>query len=189
MRNSFFAGAVSLLFVSAGCGPTGNQPDMDMGSTDMAIVMTVPTNFASLNADVLQPSCTFSTCHSPDGMSTANMLDLKDDVGTTTPGSKAYKALVNQPSVNKKALAMGLLRVKQCDATNSFLQIKISLTKDLDKESDFGHHMPQVDGEFLTAAQIQAIKDWINRGALPDEPATVSGSTCQLFKDMGPTTD
>ena len=162
---------------------------MDMGAGDMAVVTTVPTNFATINSDILQPSCTFSTCHSPAGMSDANMLDVKDDQGTTMPGLKAYMALVGQPSVNKKAMSMNLLRVKPCDATNSFMQIKISLTVDLDKDTDFGHHMPQVDGEFLTGPQIQAIKDWINRGALFDEPSTVTGSTCQLFHDMGPSTD
>jgi len=43
--------------------------------------------------------------------------------------------------------------------------------------------MPE-DSDPLDAAVIQGIKDWINRGALKDEPAGVTGSTCTL-KDGG----
>jgi hypothetical protein len=162
----------------------------DGGTGDMTVSTVVPTNFASINADILQPTCSnFTVCHSPEGKLTANALDLKDDTGTATPGLKAYMALINQLSVNKKAKALGLMRVKPCDATNSFLQMKLQMTVDTDIDSDFGHHMPSVAGEFLSASQIQAVKDWINRGALKDEPASVSGSSCQLYKDMGPLHD
>jgi hypothetical protein len=175
MRISFFA----VLALVAGCGTasSGGGADMATGGDDLAIVTTVPTNFASINQDIIMPTCAkFSVCHNTAGSSDANMLDLSQD---------PYKALVNVAAVNAKAMSMGLLRVKPCDADHSFMQIKISLTTDLDTMTDYGHHMPQVDGEFLTGAQIQAIKDWINRGALENEPADVSGSTCQLFQDMG----
>ena len=171
MRISILA---SLIFVAAGCGSSSTNSDM---GGDMQIITLVPTNFASINTDIIQPTCAkFSVCHSADGKTTANNLDLSTD---------PWGQLVNQPAQNNKAMAMGLLRVKPCDAANSFLAQKVAMTMDLDKMTDFGHHMPDVAGEFLTGAQIQAIKDWINRGALKDEPAGVSGSTCQLFQDMG----
>jgi hypothetical protein len=180
MRISLTLSLFTLL--AAGCGSTTTDPQ-DMG-IDMPISTVVPTNFASINSEILQPTCAnFSVCHSPEGKFTANQLDLKDD-GTMSPGVKAYLALVNQPSVNKKAKAMSLLRVKPCDATNSFLRLKLQMTAVADKDTDFGHHMPDVAGEFLSPAQIKAIGDWINRGAIMDEPASVSGSTCQLGKDM-----
>ena len=40
----------------------------------------------------------------------------------------------------------------------------------------------------LPAEQIQAIKDWIDRGALRDEPATVTGKSCTLGPDMATAT-
>jgi hypothetical protein len=185
MRISLTISLFTLL--AAGCGSTTTDPH-DMGM-DMPISTVVPTNFASINSEILQPTCAnFSVCHSPEGKFTANALDLKDD-GTMSPGVKAYMALINQPSVNKKAKAMNLLRVKPCDATDSFMQMKLEMTTDLDKDTDFGHHMPDVAGEFLTPAQVKAIGDWINRGAIMDEPTNVSGSTCQLNKDMGPVRD
>lgn len=175
MRISLLA---CFVIFAAGCG--SSTPN-DMGAGDMQIITLVPTNFATINSDIIQPTCAkFSVCHSADGKTTANNLDLSTD---------PWKELVNQPAQNNKAMAMGLMRVKPCDATNSFLAQKVAMTMDLDKDKDFGHHMPDVAGEFLTAAQIQAIKDWINRGALKDEPAGVTGSTCQLFQDMGPQVD
>jgi hypothetical protein len=162
-----------VLFVVA-CGNNGGQGNsMDMSP------QPVPTNFASINSEIFQPSCTFSTCHGMDS-TTVNSLNMLDPQGTSTPGLKAYMALVNQPSVNAKAKSMGLARVKPCDAAHSFLQTKIQMTTDLDKTSDFGHHMPDLAGEFLSPAQQQAIKDWINRGALMNEPSGVSGSTCSV---------
>jgi hypothetical protein len=41
----------------------------------------------------------------------------------------------------------------------------------------------------LPSAQIQAISDWIDRGALKSEPATVTGKTCTIATDMAGTTD
>ncbi len=171
---------VLVLVAAVGCGPSTGQADMG----DMSISAMVPTNFDSLNTFILQPTCTghgnFSVCHTPAGKSSANELDLTND---------PYNALVGQMAQNKKAKGMGLLRVKPCDAADSFLVMKVEMTTDLDKDSDFGHHMPDVAGEFLTPAQVQGIKDWINRGALKDEPASVSGAACTLYKDMGPAVD
>lgn len=177
MRNSSFALA---LLLAAGCGTSSNDADMGTGG-DLSISMAVPTNFDTINSEILQPTCTFSVCHSAMGAASANNLDFTTNMAT---GSDAYNSLVNQPAQNKKAMAMGILRVKPCDADNSFLVTKIELKTDPDKDTDIGHHMPDVESEFLSPAQIQAIKDWINRGALEHEPVTVSGSTCTLVTDM-----
>jgi hypothetical protein len=153
-----------------GCG------DDSPGTTDMAI--PVPTNFDSIKREVLQPSCTFSVCHSAEGQSKAGHLDLM-----TNP----YSALVGVAADNAKAHGQGLLRVSPCDADHSFLVIKLSLTKDLDPMTDFGHHMPDTNPS-LDPTVIAAIKDWINRGALANEADGVTGSTC-LLHDMSPSTD
>src|SRR5437868_13307363 len=101
MRTSFFL----LTLLAAGCG--GMTDPNDMGMIDMGVPTAVPTNFASINSEILQPTCTFSVCHSPAGKLTADALDIKDDKDTPMPGLKAYNTLINQPSVNKKAKAMG----------------------------------------------------------------------------------
>jgi hypothetical protein len=133
--------------------------------------VVVPHNFDQINTQILQPSCAaFSVCHSASGASMAGHLDLKTD---------PYGALVGKLSDNAKAKAQGLLRVKPCDSAHSFLTIKLELPQNLDPKTDYGHYMPD-SNPHLPSEQIQAIKDWIDRGALQNEPATVSGRQCTL---------
>jgi hypothetical protein len=166
MRNLVTVGFALAL---VGCGSS----DPPAPSSDMAAV--VITNFDSINSEILQKSCAkFSVCHSPDGASKAGHLNLKDD---------PWGQLVGVQSDNAKAQSQGLLRVKPCDSAHSFLAIKLLLTSDLDPRTDYGHHMPDTNPS-LPMGEIQAIKDWIDRGALQNEPATVGGATCQVT-DMG----
>lgn len=175
--------SLSLALTLLGCGGSSGNHDDGGSGDDMTVTVPAPTNFASINTQVLQPSCTFSTCHSPEGARTSDMLNLKDD-GTSAAGSIAFAALVNQPAVNAKAAATGLTLVKPCDANDSFLVTKLTLAHDLNVVNDYGARMPSGNAA-LPAAQIQAIEDWINRGALQDEPATVKGATCTVSADGG----
>lgn len=175
--------SLSLLVTLVGCGGSDKAVVLDGGpGSDMTVTVAAPTNFAEINAQILQPSCVFSVCHSAMGARTSNMLNLADDA--TGAGKVAYAALVGQLSVNAKANAAGLLRVKPCDATNSFLVTKLTLPASAQPDTDYGARMPSGSGA-LPADQLQAIEDWINRGALFDEPATASGSTCTLGADGG----
>lgn len=160
---------LALALLAVGCGDdTTSSPDMTM--------VVVPHNFDQINTQILGPSCAaFSVCHGSK-MPSTNDLDLKAD---------PYAALVGVPAVNAKAASMGLLRVKPCDSAHSFLVMKLLLTQDTDPTTDFGHHMPDTNPP-LPMAQIQAIKDWIDRGALKTEPANVTGNTC-MVTDMGVT--
>jgi hypothetical protein len=146
------------------------------GGQDMNAVV-VPHNFDQINTQILGPSCAaFSVCHSVAGASMAGNLDLKTD---------PYSALVNKLSDNLKAKGEGKLRVKPCDSANSFLAIKISLAMNepipttQNPTAGYGHYMPD-SNPHLPMEQVQAIKDWIDRGALKDEPATVTGHTCTV---------
>jgi len=140
----------------------------------------VPHNFDQINSEILQPSCAaFSVCHSLDGARDANMLDLSSD---------PYAALVGVAAVNAKAAGEGRLRVKPCDSANSFLIIKLKLPMNEDLNTGYGDYMPDTNPH-LPPAQIQAISDWIDRGALKSESATVTGSTCMLSTDMAGTHD
>ena len=52
-----------------------------------------------------------------------------------------------------------------------------------DPKVGYGGHMPNSNSS-LPKAQLDAIRDWIARGAHRTEAATVSGSTC-VVEDMG----
>lgn len=160
---------LALALLAPGCG------DDSSGSADMTAVV-VPHNFDQINTQILQGSCAnFTVCHGSKMTSTDN-LDLKTD---------PYTALVNAPAVNPKAASEGKLLVKPCDSASSFLVIKLSIPSNMDQDltTGYGHHMPDTNPN-LPAEQIQAIKDWIDRGALKNEPANVTGKTC-MVTDMG----
>lgn len=143
----------------------------------MSAATVVPTNFDSINSEVFQFSCSFSTCHTKSNARDAGNLNLQNDPAT---GPVAIAQLVGQLSDNPRAKSEGKLRVKPCDADNSFLITKLTLSGDTPNDAThYGARMPDSSPP-LDAAVIQAIKDWINRGALANEPATVSGSTCTL---------
>jgi hypothetical protein len=161
------AALVGLLL--SGCGGSS--------SPDMAVV--VPHNYEQINAEILLPSCAnFTSCHSTN-TATVNKLNMKDD---------AYAALVNVPAVNKQAASEGLLRVKPCDPDNSFIIKKLELPITMtDANVGYGSYMPNSNGH-LPQPQIQAIRDWISRGALRSEPADVTGTTCMAL-DMSAAVD
>jgi len=141
---------------------------------DMTAV-SVPHNFDEINTQILGPSCAaFSVCHSPEGARDANMLDLKTD---------PYKALVGVAAVNMKAASEGQLRVKPCDSAHSFMILKLNLPQNQDLTTGYGHYMPDTNPH-LDPAIVQAISDWIDRGAIKSEPATVTGKTCMVTGDM-----
>jgi hypothetical protein len=140
----------------------------------------VPHNFDEINTQILGPSCAaFSVCHSADGAKDAGKMDLKTD---------PYKDLVGVLADNAKAKGEGQLRVKPCDSAHSFLIFKLKLATNQDPMTGYGHYMPDTNPH-LPNEQIQAISDWIDRGALKSEPATVTGKTCQLVADMASSTD
>ncbi|MCU1276902.1 MAG: hypothetical protein JWM53_448 [bacterium] len=140
--------------------------------------VVVPHNFDQINTQILGPSCAaFSVCHSPAGQHDAGMLDLKTD---------PYKALVGMIANNAKAAGEGQLRVKPCDSAHSFLVFKLTLAANQDATTGYGHYMPDTNPH-LPNEQIQAISDWVDRGALKSEPATVTGKTCAVSTDMATT--
>jgi hypothetical protein len=171
-KSSLTVLVLALPLVVLGCG------DTTTGGEDMAANVVIPHNFDQINKEILQPSCAgFSVCHSTAGQKDAGKLNLEVD---------PYNALVGAMSDNAKAKGEGLLRVKPCDAAKSFLHVKLVLPNNTDPKTDYGNYMPDTNPH-LPAEQIKAIDDWINRGALLNEPATVTGSACTLFKDMGAT--
>ena len=145
--------------------------------------VAVPHNFDEINTQVLQTSCAaFSVCHRADGASQANNLNLaltKIDGSPNDP----YAALVGVAAVNPVAAGEGKLRVKPCDSANSFLTIKLKLQTNQDPKTGYGAYMPS-SNPHLDPMVIQAIADWIDRGAQRNEPATVTGNTCMGGPDL-----
>jgi hypothetical protein len=172
--------AVGIIMVGAlgggGCDDTGTGTSEDLATG-------VPHNFQQINTLILQPLCgNFSTCHSSDGKNDAGHLDLAG----SDPGSSfdtAYDALVGVPSYNMQAMTEGKLRVKPCDPDNSFMWIKLNLpvTQDLRSPTGavvgYGASMPK-DNPHLPPEMLNAIHDWIARGAHQNEPDDVTGATC-----------
>ncbi|HEX8950999.1 MAG TPA: hypothetical protein VF945_04100 [Polyangia bacterium] len=146
--------------------------------------VTVPHNYDQIYAQVLGPGCsTFSVCHSAEASPTSvNNLNLAMKKPDGTPNDP-YAALVGVPAVNPIAMGEGRLRVKPCDSANSFLIIKLKLPTNQDLKTGYGAWMPATNPH-LDPAIIQAIADWIDRGALRSEPATVTGKTCTIGPDM-----
>jgi hypothetical protein len=136
---------------------------------DLSVV--VLHNFDQINTFVLGPLCSnFSVCHSTQGQRDAGHLDLSKNT---------YAAMVNVISDNKMAAAEGMLRVKPCDPENSFLYKKLTLPEtQKDSKVGYGASMPK-DNPHLPPEQLQAIRDWIARGAKQHEADDVTGNTCE----------
>ncbi len=154
-------------------------------SCDDAPIST-PHNFEQINHVVLQASCSTGgdSCHKAEG--NAGGLDLETD---------PYASIVGTLARNPLAKSQGLSRVAPCDAPSSFLFRKVCLPsganpdncleKDSDSSVGSGAHMPGVTGVFLTPELLQALRDWISRGALKTEPPDVTGTTCLSAPDSG----
>jgi hypothetical protein len=144
------------------------------------MAMPLPTNFDSIYNQVLGPSCgAFSVCHTVDNKRDAGNLALNK-----LAGNDPYAQLVGVAAANTRAKNESLLRVKPCDADHSFLVMKLELARDFDDQTDYGYRMPASNPP-LDKNVIKAVRDWVNRGALRDEPASVTGSDCTLGVDGG----
>ena len=171
MRNLLLALAVAVV---PACDDTGSGVPEDMSTA-------VPHNFDQINTLILQPLCAnFSVCHSPDGQKDAGHLNL---LANMPAGNDPYEQLFLKLSDNDVAKAEGKYRVKPCDPDNSFLWIKLNLPLSQDKNADlkgtYGASMPR-DNPHLPPEQLQAIRDWISRGAHRNEAADVTGDTCTV---------
>jgi hypothetical protein len=167
---------VALCVAALGCGDDGN----DMGPRDLSAEVVLPAhNFQQINDNILQPSCAnFTVCHSPEGKTMAKLV-MK---GTA---DMAYAALINVAAQNDQAKIEGLVEVKPCDPDHSFLLTKLNLpVSATDPKVGYGEHMPK-DNPALPQEQLDSLRAWIARGALRDEPTSVTGSTCMLNPDLG----
>jgi hypothetical protein len=102
---------------------------------------------ASIQANIFSTSCALSGCHS--GGSPQQGMNLSS--------GQSFANIVNVASAEQPAL----MRVKPGDSADSYLFRKITGAVGIT-----GAQMPLTGGA-LTAAQIAAIRDWIDAGANP----------------------
>jgi hypothetical protein len=120
-------------------------------SGDNPMAPTPPTNpgdpatatFASISSQILTPRCT--ACHSGNA----------PEQGLNLSAATAYGALVNVASTQRS----GAVRVIPGNADGSYLVQKLRGDAGI-----VGVRMPQ-GGPFLSDAQINLIRQWINEGA------------------------
>ncbi len=124
------------------------------GNTGLAAALNVTvsnaapaTTLAQVQATIFTPRC--SGCHTGGGGGLPGSMNLAS-------AAASHAALVNVASVERPAL----MRVLPSDAAASYLVRKLEGGPDID-----GTRMPQ-GGPFLSAAEIDTVKSWINAGAL-----------------------
>jgi mono/diheme cytochrome c family protein len=105
------------------------------------------TTLTQLQATVFTPIC--SACHTGGGAALPGSMNLSSAAAT-------HAALVNVASEQRPAV----MRVRPNDAAGSYIVHKLEGGPDI-----VGVRMPQ-GGPFLSVAQIDTVKSWINAGAL-----------------------
>ena len=136
------------------------QPGSGEGLSDNGRPLNEATNSVALNAtleslqaNLFTPNCAVSGCHT----SSTAPLGLALDDGLS------YSNLVSKSSVQQP----DKLRVKQGDATNSYLVQKIEGSAGIS-----GNRMPR-DRARLEQSLIDALKQWIDNGAPVSSASTV----------------
>ena len=114
------------------------------------------TTFPQIQATIFNTTCLSAGCH-----------NTRDGAGDQVlEAGMSYADLVGVRPVNSAAASRGMLRVDAGKPDNSFLLTKLTLSRTFDLQ--FGSRMP-LGKPVLPAEQIEHIRAWILRGALPQE--------------------
>jgi hypothetical protein len=135
--------AAALFIVASGCGGGGG------GSTPPPSAPQEST-FARIQAEVLDKSCTASSCHA--AIARAGSLVLE--------GDRAYDELVGVAPANPAAATTGMQRVYPNEPDKSFFYMKLAHQLD----EGMGLAMPW-GGPYLNEASLEVIRAWILAGA------------------------
>ena len=115
-------------------------------------------DFVSIQANIFTPNCALSGCHSGNTAPLGLRLDT----------ASSYAAIYGQDSSQVPVLKI----IAPLDADNSYLVRKI--------EGNAGTRMP-LDLPALTTDKIQAIRDWVNNGALGPSLTSIQLSVFDAF--------
>lgn len=136
-------------------------PTPSVTATPSAIptpTFSVDSTFPQIQATIFNATCLDLGCHNAVNRAGDQVLEA----------GRAYADLVGVAPMNVAAQAAGLLRVEPGAPDKSFLVTKLTLPVVFDV--NFGSRMPLGKPQ-LDPAQIEHIRAWILRGALPDETA------------------
>jgi mono/diheme cytochrome c family protein len=148
-----------------GTVPPSATPTATAMATDTPTPSATPTVTATLTiapgstlpelqAEIFTPRCAVPACHTDASAAFNGDLSLQAD--------SSYGELVGVEPQNFFARRDGLLRVDPGQPDNSFLVRKVTAPG-----LGEGSLMP-LSGEPLSAAEVERIRAWIDRGALPD---------------------
>ena len=132
-----------------GTDVNGNVATSSTVTVTVANVAPPATTLTQLQATYFSPIC--AACHTGTASATANGLP---GIQNLTTAANSYAALVNVASLEVPTLN----RVAPGDAANSYIIQKLEGT------AAVGARMP-LNGPYLTQAQIDEFKSWINAGA------------------------
>jgi len=141
VRLTFGIVALSTLVFAVACGS-----DSSTTAPSPTTTPTGPTFSVQVQQQILTPACV--PCHTDEGRTPSGGLNLKS--GT------AYSALVNVASTGKA----GAVRVIPGNPSGSYLVQKLEGAADI-----VGLRMPRNGPPYLTDAQVQLIRQWIQNGA------------------------
>ena len=117
---------------------------------------SIDSTLPMIQATIFDTTCLDLGCHNSTNLAGGQSL---------APG-QSYASLVDVTPQNAAAVQDGLLRVMPGDPSKSFLLTKLTLPLGFDLR--YGSRMP-LGKPVLSADQIEQIRAWILRGALPDE--------------------
>ncbi len=136
--------------------PTSTLTPTPTPSTVPTPTFSVDSTLPQIQATIFDVTCLDMGCH--------NATDRAG--GQSLAPGESYGQLVGVTPVNQAAAQDGLLRVTAGNPDTSFLVTKLTLPVVFDPR--YGSRMP-LGKPVLTADQIEHIRAWILRGALPDE--------------------
>ena len=142
---------------TATASPTATPSATPTPSVAPTPTFSVDSTFPQIQATIFATTCISLGCH--------NATDQQ--AGLVLEGPTAYASLVGVVPTNTPARTAGMLRVDPGNPSNSFLITKLTLPKAFD--AAFGSRMPSGAPTPLPADQIERIRAWILRGALPNE--------------------
>lgn len=141
--------SICLLFLLTACAGDGiglNDFGEPIDTSDVVVPVPQGPTLESIQADIFSAICAFS-CHAlPNPEENLNLED-----------GEAYDNLVNVPSEQRPLM----MRIDPGYAENSYLVWKLE-----DRAGILNNRMP-LNRARLPDEQIEAIKTWINEGALP----------------------
>ncbi len=129
------------------------------------------SSFNKIQKEILNTSCAVSGCHS----STADAAFAQH--GLILAEGAAYNNLIHKIPKNTTAASNGLSLVKPGESLKSLLYHKLICDAG-HHSSGYGQTMP-LGGPYLSAGQVQFIKEWIDKGA----PKTGNVADASLLKD------